>query len=130
MATAGDRAPVHAGQPARLRELGYDEIWLQNWLAEEPARIGLGEVKVLAQELTSPRGAGSLDILASDGEDTYYSIEVQLGEIDASHSFRVFDYGRSTERDTPARRTSRCSLLKARAAASAQRLRRSRSTCR
>jgi hypothetical protein len=53
-------------------------------------RLGLGEVTILAQELTSPRG-GSLDILASDG-DTYYSVEVQLGEVDASHSFRVFDY--------------------------------------
>jgi hypothetical protein len=32
-----------------------------------------------------------VDILAADG-DTYYSVEVQLGEVDASHSFRVFDY--------------------------------------
>jgi hypothetical protein len=90
VAASSNRAHVHAGQPARLRELGYDEIWLQNWLAADPARIGLGEVSVLAQELTSPHG-GSLDILAA-AEDTYYSIEVQLGEIDASHSFRVFDY--------------------------------------
>lgn len=42
------------------------------------------------RELSAPRG-GSLDILAADG-DTYYSVEVQLGEVDASHSFRVFDY--------------------------------------
>jgi Holliday junction resolvase-like predicted endonuclease len=75
------RLPMHPGQSAKLRELGYDEIWLQNWLASAPARI-------VAQELTAPRG-GSLDILAADG-DTYYSIEVQLGEVDASHSFRVF----------------------------------------
>jgi len=81
---------MRAGQPAQLRELGYDEIWLQNWLAADPARLGLGQVRVVAQELTAPRG-GSLDILAADG-DTYYSIEVQLGEVDASHSFRVFDY--------------------------------------
>src|SRR5712691_4023796 len=87
-----DRSPVHAGQPARLRELGYDEIWLQNWLAADPTRLGLGEVTILAQELTSPRG-GSLDILAASADgDTYYSIEVQLGEVDASHGFRVFDY--------------------------------------
>ena len=84
------RLPMRAGQPAHLRELGYDEIWLQNWLAADPARLGLGQVRVVAQELTAPRG-GSLDILAADG-DTYYSIEVQLGEVDASHSFRVFDY--------------------------------------
>ncbi len=82
--------PMRAGQPARLRDLGYDEIWLQNWLAADPSRLGLGEVRIIAQELTAPRG-GSLDILAADG-DIYYSIEVQLGEVDASHSFRVFDY--------------------------------------
>jgi hypothetical protein len=90
--TASARAPVHSGQPTSLRELGYDEIWLQNWLAADPTRLGLGEVRIRAQELTSPRG-GSLDLLATsvDG-DTYYSIEVQLGEVDASHGFRVFDY--------------------------------------
>jgi len=38
------RLPVHAGQPAKLRDLGYDEIWLQNWLAHDPARLGLGEI--------------------------------------------------------------------------------------
>jgi hypothetical protein len=81
---------MHAGKPAQLRDLGYDEIWLQNWLTADPARLGLGEVQIVARELSAPRG-GSLDILARDG-DTYYSVEVQLGEVDASHSFRVFDY--------------------------------------
>jgi hypothetical protein len=84
------RLPMHAGKPAQLRDLGYDEIWLQNWLAADPAILGLGEVQIVAQELSAPR-SGSLDILARDG-DTYYSVEVQLGEVDASHSFRVFDY--------------------------------------
>jgi hypothetical protein len=86
------RAPLHAGQPARLRDLGYNEIWLQNWLTDDPRRLGLGDVSIVAQELRSTAG-GSLDILASSADgDTYYSIEVQLGEVDASHSFRVFDY--------------------------------------
>jgi hypothetical protein len=92
-----ERAPLHAGRATRLRDLGYDEIWLQNWLSAEPDRMGLGPVDILAQELTNPRG-GSLDILAADG-DTYYSVEVQLGEVDASHGFRVFDYwARNRER--------------------------------
>src|ERR1700751_2373637 len=81
---------MQAGKPAQLRDLGCDEIWLQNWLAADPARLGLGEVQIVAQELSAPRG-GSLDILAADG-DIYYSVEVQLGEVDAFHSFRVFDY--------------------------------------
>jgi hypothetical protein len=61
------RLPMHAGKPAQLRDLGYDEIWLQNWLAADPARLGLGEVQIVAQELSAPRG-GSLDILARDGD--------------------------------------------------------------
>jgi hypothetical protein len=102
--TASERAPVHAGQPARLRDLGYDEIWLQNWLAGDPRRLGLGEVTVLAQELTQPRG-GSLDILAASSEgDTYYSVEVQLGEVDAPHGFRVFDYWAANRARSPGKR--------------------------
>jgi hypothetical protein len=95
---------VHAGQQARLRDLGYDEIWLQNWLAGDPIRLGLGEVTVVAQELTQPRG-GSLDILAASADgDTYYSVEVQLGEVDAPHGFRVFDYWAANRMRTPGKR--------------------------
>ncbi|MHB8324471.1 MAG: hypothetical protein ACYDEA_01695 [Candidatus Dormibacteria bacterium] len=83
--------PVHPGQTVSLRALGYDEIWLQNWLAEKPERLGLGHVNIIGQEMADPKG-GSLDLLAFDGEGTYYSVEVQFGEVDASHSFRVFDY--------------------------------------
>jgi len=102
--TASERAPVHAGQPARLRDLGYDEIWLQNWLVGEPTRLGLGEVTVLAQELAHPRG-GSLDILAASADgDTHYSIEVQLGEVDTSHGFRVFEYWAANRARYPGKR--------------------------
>ena len=90
--TAQQRTPVLAGQPASLRSLGYDERWLQDWLAEDPSRLGLGNVRIVDQE-QGQAGAGLLDLLALDPDaDTYYSVEVQLGEIDASHSFRVFDY--------------------------------------
>lgn len=85
-----ERTPIHPGRPTRLRELGYDEIWLQNWLVADPSRLGLGDVTVVAQEQGSP-GGGNLDILVTD-VNRYFSVEVQLGEVDASHSFRVFDY--------------------------------------
>jgi hypothetical protein len=85
------RVPLLAGRPATLRTLGYDERWLQDWLAADPSRLGLGDVAIIDQE--QAQGHGLLDLLALDrGSDTYYSIEVQLGEIDGSHSFRVFDY--------------------------------------
>jgi hypothetical protein len=58
------RLPMRAGQSAKLRDLGYDEIWLQNWLAAVPARLGLGEVRIVAQELTAPRGGSPAAIVA------------------------------------------------------------------
>jgi hypothetical protein len=86
------RVPLLAGRPGTIKGLGYDERWLQDWLAADPSRLGLGEVTIVDQEQMQSRG-GVLDLLALDaGSDTYYSVEVQLGEIDASHSFRVFDY--------------------------------------
>src|SRR4051794_8758837 len=57
--------------------------------AEQRPEQSLG---VIGQE-QGQAGGGALDLLAVDGEtDISYSIEVQLGEIDASHSFRVFDH--------------------------------------
>jgi hypothetical protein len=91
-ADASTRVPLFPGQPGTLRALGYDERWLQDWLAADPTRLGLGDVTIIDQEQNQGHG-GLLDLLALDrGSDTYYSVEVQLGEIDASHSFRVFDY--------------------------------------
>lgn len=89
---AEGRVPLLAGRHGTIRGLGYDERWLQDWLASDPSRLGLGDVVILDQEQNQASG-GLLDLLAIDrGSDTYYSIEVQLGEIDGSHSFRVFDY--------------------------------------
>ncbi len=82
--------PSDAGLPTTIRDAGHDELWLQDLLAERPALMGIGEVEIIGQETHSLDG-GNLDIFAAD-EDTYYSIEVQLGEVDVSHSFRVFDY--------------------------------------
>src|SRR4051794_18468394 len=82
--------PVHAGQLVTLGELGRNEHWLQDWLVADLRRLGLGPLSLVEQEQTQS-GGGSLDILAATG-DTYYSVEIQLGEVDASHGFRVFDY--------------------------------------
>jgi hypothetical protein len=91
-ASTEQRVPLLAGLPGTVRGLGYDERWLQDWLAADPSRLGLGDVTIIDQEQAQTSG-GLLDLLAVDhGSDTYYSIEVQLGEIDGSHSFRVFDY--------------------------------------
>lgn len=90
--------PLLSGKPGSFKSLHWTETQLHDWLCEDPQRLGLGsEVEIKAQELGS-KGGGSLDILAIDG-DIYYSIEVQLGEVDESHGFRVFDYwARNRER--------------------------------
>jgi hypothetical protein len=74
----------------RLRALGHDEYWLQDQLAANPALLGLGDLEVVAQELHQTSG-GYLDLLLTDG-DTYYSVELQLDGLDASHGFRVLEY--------------------------------------
>jgi len=97
---SGSTSPAEllSGEQITFQSLKWSETSLHDWLCEEPRRLGLGEnVEIKAQELGS-KGGGSLDILAIDG-DTYYSVEVQLGEVDESHGFRVFDYwARNRER--------------------------------
>lgn len=99
--TIPPRAPIRiqAGQLVRLKDVGRDEHWLQDWLSEDLSRLGLGSLRLIEQEQPQA-GGGNLDILASTG-DIYYSVEVQLGEVDASHSFRVFDYWARNKRRFP-----------------------------
>ena len=53
-----DPTPVHAGTPVRLKELGYNEVWLQNRIASDPAGwLGLGEVNIVAENW-EPRVVG------------------------------------------------------------------------
>jgi len=81
---------VGPGVPIPLAAFGRNEHWLQDWLAADLTRLGLGPLTLVQQEQTQ-RGGGNLDLLAA-ADDAYYSIEVQLGEVDADHGFRVFDY--------------------------------------
>jgi hypothetical protein len=77
-----------------LRAIGKDEAWLHHWILEKPSRLGLGELTIKQAELTQYQNKGGrLDILAYRGDlDTYYEIEVMLGECDADHGFRTLDY--------------------------------------
>lgn len=77
-----------------LRAIGKDEAWLQKWITERPSRLGLGDIIIKRCELSHYKNKGGrLDILAYRGDlDTYYEIELMLGECDASHGFRTLDY--------------------------------------
>jgi hypothetical protein len=57
------------------------------------------EAKELRQYGTK---GGRLDILAYDGAlDTYYEVEVMLGECDADHGFRALDYWAREKLENP-----------------------------
>ncbi|HEY6332184.1 MAG TPA: hypothetical protein VI756_22845 [Blastocatellia bacterium] len=77
-----------------LRAIGKDEVWLQRWIAEKPSRLGLGNLVIKNSELIHYKNKGGrLDLLAYRGDlDTYYEIEIMLGECDADHGFRTLDY--------------------------------------
>lgn len=82
-----------------LEQAGYDEQRLHDWLAEDPSRLGLGDMQIEAQELRFGEG-GRLDLLVSSRE-RMYSVEVQLREADTSHGFRVLEYWARNRRRWP-----------------------------
>lgn len=92
---ATPRFPViHASQPTTLRAVGRGEYRQQDFLVDDPTRPGLGQVTIKAKELRQ-HGAkgGRLDMLAYDAAlNTYYDVEVMLGQCDAGHGFRALDY--------------------------------------
>ena len=77
-----------------IRAIGRDEAWLHKWICEKPSRLGLGDLTIKHSELIHYKNKGGrLDILAYRGDlDTYYEIEVMLGECDSDHGFRALDY--------------------------------------
>jgi hypothetical protein len=77
-----------------LRETGKDENWVHKWIIEKPERLGIGPFDILAQELHHYKNKGGrLDILGFNRQiNTYYEIEVMLGECDSDHGFRTLDY--------------------------------------
>ncbi len=77
-----------------LRAIGKNELWLQQWITDNPTRLGLGNISIksIEPQYYTNKG-GRLDILAFRADiDTYYEIEVMLGECDSDHGFRVLDY--------------------------------------
>src|SRR5580658_7981197 len=86
--------PIVSSRLSTLRAVGRDEYWLQESIAKDPTLLGLGPVTLKAKELRQHvNKGGRLDILAYDAAlDTYYEVEVMLGECDADHGFRTLDY--------------------------------------
>lgn len=80
---------IVSGGISTMADLGKDEAWLQGWLKDKPARLGLGDLSVADGEPVQDDG-GNPAFLATDG-DRYFSVDVRLGEMDASAGFQLLD---------------------------------------
>ena len=80
---------IVAGAAATVADLGKDESWLKDWLAEEPSRLGIGDITILPGEPVQGED-GNPAFMAADAS-RYYSVNVKLGALDASHGFHVLD---------------------------------------
>jgi hypothetical protein len=70
----------------------YNERWVQDRLAEDPAILGLGDLVLRDRERVQPR-AGRLDLLLQDPDtQRRYEVEVQLGSTDEAHIIRTIEY--------------------------------------
>jgi hypothetical protein len=80
---------IVSGGISTMTDLGKDEAWLQEWLKEQPTRLGLGELSVADGEPVQDDD-GNPAFLATD-EERYFSVDVVLGEMDASGGFQLLD---------------------------------------
>ncbi len=85
-----------------LREVGVDEAWLQQVIADDPSILGLGDVEVLARERRQHK-AGRLDLLLADPSGQQrYEVELMLGATDGDHIIRCIEYWDIERRRYPA----------------------------
>ena len=85
------------------RECGFDEVWLQDQIAENPSCLQLGELELVSRE-RQQAGGGRLDILLKNPEDdSMYEVEVMLGETDEKHIIHTIEYWDREKRKWPQR---------------------------
>ena len=83
---------VPIGLERSVRECGFDEVWLQDQIADNPSCLQLGDLELVSRERQQSSG-GRLDILLKDPQDdSMYEVEVMLGETDESHIIRTIEY--------------------------------------
>lgn len=95
--------PLPIGKITRIRDCGYDEVWLQDQIVANPSSLKLGDLEVVMRERRQSSG-GRLDILLKDPEDdSVYEVEVMLGETDETHIIRTIEYWTREKRKWPRR---------------------------
>ncbi len=79
----------------------FNEAWLHDRICDDPALLGLGDVRVLDRERPIS-GAGRLDVLLLDDDNnTRYEVEIMLGATDPSHVIRTLEYWDAERRRYP-----------------------------
>lgn len=80
----------------------FDEVWLQDRIAQDPGILGLGDLDLVDRERIQST-AGRLDLLLSDSRtDSRYEVEIMLGSTDPSHIVRCIEYWDLERRRYPA----------------------------
>jgi hypothetical protein len=83
---------LRKADPVRLRDVGLNEVWLQDQIVKDPSLLGLGDVHLIQRERIQPSG-GRIDLLMYDHEaETRYEIEIMLGATNESHIIRTIEY--------------------------------------
>src|SRR2546430_9188656 len=95
--------PIPIGKNVRIRDCGYDEVWLQDQIVANPSILRLGDLELVSRERHQTSG-GRLDILLKDPEDdSMYEVEVMLGDTDETHIIRTIEYWTREKRKWPQR---------------------------
>jgi len=75
-----------------IRDLGFNEAWLEEQIKNDPRILGLGPLKVKGVQVIQPK-AGRVDLLLADEDEEYfYEVELMLGKLDESHIIRAVEY--------------------------------------
>jgi len=92
-----------ASKRISIRQAGYGEKWLQDFIEKDPSVLGLGDLKSIAREVKQNAG-GRLDLLLADLEsDIMYEVEIMLGATDESHIIRTIEYWDIERRKRPSK---------------------------
>ena len=95
--------------PISLKEIGHKEKWLQDEIIEDPEILGLGDIQYVGRERIHSDG-GKLDLLFESADmETRYVVEVQCGECDPSHIFRLINYWNNERKKRPSKKY--CAVL-------------------
>ena len=76
-----------------MRKRGISEASIESQIAAQPELLGLGDDLVLVDRQRQQPGAGRLDLLLQDADQSKrWEVELQLGKTDESHIIRVLEY--------------------------------------